>query len=516
MGAVWMADAFARLRNTVAQTQYPLNVASAGTARQAARQLIARIDDYLVPRVARRDAALLVVVGGPTGAGKSTLVNSLVRAPVSRPGVLRPTTRTPVLVCHPSDLPWFSERPLLPGLRRTRGLGPAPDSLRLIAAPGLPPGLALLDAPDVDSVVDTNRALADQLLAAADLWLFVTTAARYADAVPWTVLRGARDRGTAVALVLDRVPPGAEDEVAGDFSAMLDEQGMGDAHLFVLPEVALDGQGLLADRLVRPLRSWLTGLAEDPVARADVVAQTMSGALAGTDELLRRLALAADDQLAAAAGLEHEVRAAVEGASAAVTQALRDGMLLRGDVLARWRGLTGGGRQKPPGVLLARALLRALADMLTETALAAADRVHHAWGTRSEGRDLLDRVEPVDVPERAIELVLEWEREVDGIAGKPALARRVLTLALLEGAPEVPRILGTELDPERVGRARTALLDRVQGLLSEMSDRFLTVLDPVRTDLDSASRLRNLARTISEGYSGFHTRPAHPPGGSDG
>ncbi|WIM73044.1 hypothetical protein QP028_04990 [Corynebacterium suedekumii] len=35
------------------------------------------------------------------------------------------------------------------------------------------PGLALLDAPDFDSIDDRNRALASQLLAAADLWVFV-------------------------------------------------------------------------------------------------------------------------------------------------------------------------------------------------------------------------------------------------------------------------------------------------------------------------------------------------------
>ena len=40
-----------------------------------------------------------------------------------------------------------------------------------------------------------NRELAAQLLAAADLWLFVTTAARYADAVPWDLLRTAARPG---------------------------------------------------------------------------------------------------------------------------------------------------------------------------------------------------------------------------------------------------------------------------------------------------------------------------------
>src|SRR6185437_1246319 len=147
---------------------------------------------------------LLVVVGGSTGAGKSTLVNSVVRAPVSPSGVLRPTTMAPVLVSHPADTAWYAEGQLLPELPRTTGLTSEPGSLRIIAAPGMIPGLALLDAPDFDSVVAANRRTAEQLLAAADLWLFVTTAARYADAVPWEVLRTAGARGTALAIVLDR------------------------------------------------------------------------------------------------------------------------------------------------------------------------------------------------------------------------------------------------------------------------------------------------------------------------
>ena len=61
---------------------------------------------------------------------------------------------------------------------------PTRTALQLVAADAVPAGLAILDAPDVDSVVEENRELAAQLLAAADLWLFVTSAARYADQVP--------------------------------------------------------------------------------------------------------------------------------------------------------------------------------------------------------------------------------------------------------------------------------------------------------------------------------------------
>src|SRR5699024_7711863 len=151
---------------------------------------LARLDDHLLPRSRAEGAPVLVVVGGSTGAGKSTLVSSLVGAPVSAAGVLRPTTLAPVLVHHPDDAAWFGADRVLPHLVRARADEPVPTdavhrTLRLVATDAVGPGLALLDAPDVDSVVAANRDLAAQLLGAADLWLFVTTAARYADAVPW-------------------------------------------------------------------------------------------------------------------------------------------------------------------------------------------------------------------------------------------------------------------------------------------------------------------------------------------
>ena len=89
----------------------------------------------------------------------------------------------------------------------------------------MPEGLAILDAPDIDSVEERNRTLAAQLLAAADLWLFVTSAARYADQVPWDFLRQAAERSAAVAIVLDRTPPEAVETVAAHLARMLPAAG---------------------------------------------------------------------------------------------------------------------------------------------------------------------------------------------------------------------------------------------------------------------------------------------------
>ena len=133
-------------------------------------------------------------------------------------------------------------------------------------APLLTQGIAILDAPDVDSVVEENRDLAATLLAAADLWVFVTTAARYADAVPWALLRQAAERDVVIAVVLDRVPEGTGTDVENDLRRRLADAGLADAPVFSVPETRLDAEGFLPDGVVAPLRSWLTGLAEDAAA----------------------------------------------------------------------------------------------------------------------------------------------------------------------------------------------------------------------------------------------------------
>ena len=243
---------------------------------------------------------LLAVVGGSTGAGKSTLVNALAGHPVTRPGAIRPTTRQPILLHHPADAGWFEGQRVLPSLSRIRGAvsagalpassaGATPDaaaisSLVLVADEAVPQGIALLDAPDVDSISDDNRRLAGQLLAAADFWVFVTTANRYADAVPWKLLLDAASRDILVAVVLDRVPAGAEAEVSADLQALLRREGLGSAGLFIVAETGPDPLGMLPPAAVEPLRTWLQDLAADAPGRSQIARRTLNGsvkALAG-------------------------------------------------------------------------------------------------------------------------------------------------------------------------------------------------------------------------------------------
>ena len=74
------------LRDEVERAELPLDIPSTDAAREGRAALLAQLDDYVIPRLASIDAPLLAVVGGSTGAGKSTLVNSVLRREVSAVG----------------------------------------------------------------------------------------------------------------------------------------------------------------------------------------------------------------------------------------------------------------------------------------------------------------------------------------------------------------------------------------------------------------------------------------------
>jgi hypothetical protein len=429
-----LPSALTSLRDAIAGLHLGLPTSDAVEARRAARAVVEQVDDYLLPRLLSLDAPLLAVVGGSTGAGKSTLVNSLVRAEVSTAGVLRPTTRSPVLVCAETDRRWFLDDRVLPGLARVTGEDGGPGTLRVATVPGLPAGLALLDAPDVDSVVESNRDLAGQLLSAADLWLFVTTAARYADAVPWELLRTAQERATALAVVLDRVPPEAVGEVAEDLHGMLRRAGLSAARLFVVQERPLQS-GRLPEDQAAPVRDWLHALAADAEARAAVVRQTLAGALDSLDGRVASVAAAVDRQTTAADALREVAAAAYALAGDEVDEGVHSGTLLRGEVLARWQDFVGTGewmrglessigrlRDRLTAVVTGRptpaedlqgALESSVERLLRVAADRAAERTVTAWRSTAGGVGLvhdrsLERAS-AGFAERASDEVRDWQ-----------------------------------------------------------------------------------------------------------
>ncbi|MFI8852021.1 ATP-binding protein [Streptomyces sp. NPDC053499] len=492
-----LLDALTALRERVAAARFPLPLPGAERARRSRDELLAQLDDYLVPRVRTPEAPLLAVIGGSTGAGKSTLVNSLVGRKVSEAGVLRPTTRTPVLVCHPDDRGWFVGQRVLPRLERvwmprqdastgtpgmlgapgmsgpnggahdTQGAGGSyggggalggggahgspgphgnsdgtadaadrfggrfggrfgdgcgdrfgdgrgdrtaadrtggwgddwstewgsgegtaqgavhgagrdtgrdarrdstrrdagwepgwdagPDAdwesewdadrdeprrvLRLETDSGLPRGLALLDAPDIDSLVAHNRDLAAELVCAADIWVLVTTAARYGDAIPWHLLRTAREYDVTLATVLDRVPHQLAAEVTAQYGLLLEREGLGQVPRFTIPELpeSAGGSGLLPVSAVCGLREWLEERARDADARYAAASRTADGTLASLRPRITALAGSCAAQHAAAQRLTRYIETAYEAAGKRLRTRIATGELLAGDAAEHWR-----------------------------------------------------------------------------------------------------------------------------------------------------------------------------------
>ncbi|MBV2357488.1 dynamin family protein [Streptomyces sp. J2-1] len=492
-----LIDTLSALRDRVAAARFPLPLAGAPRARANRDELLAQLDDYLVPRLRDPGAPLLAVIGGSTGAGKSTLVNSLVGRRVSEAGVLRPTTRTPVLVCHPEDHHWFSDLRVLPGLARVweprRDGGddlavPGGDreepggALRVETADSIPPGLALLDAPDIDSLIAGNRVLAAELICAADVWVMVTTAARYADAIPWHLLRAAKEYDATLVTVLDRVPHQVVAEVSRQYGALLTKAGLGDVPRFTVPELPESawGGGLLPMSAVAALRTWLVHHSQDAPSRRQVVSRTVYGLLDSLKSRLPELAAASATQYSAALRLTAAVEGAYDAEYARVRARLQSGAVLSGDALKRWRAFP---LDCTAGELL-DALVESLASLLVCSVTAADERVAEAWRHEpaAEATGLAAGDAAPETAEHRIGLaVRRWRRELEEYAedevrdlerstapDAEAVAAQVAT-ALLGGRRA--RGAGESLADRLGAHGALRLRDRAGRLLDDLADR---------------------------------------------
>jgi hypothetical protein len=415
-------------------------------SRGDAQRALRRLQDVVLPRLEDADAPLLIVVGGSTGSGKSTLVNSLLGRNVSRAGAVRPTTRRPVLICSPQQRDWFMSDRVLPRLAKSEGSGgDSLDAITIAVEETLWPTVGIVDAPDIDSVEDGNRRLASELLDGADLWVFVTTAARYADAVAWKHLEEAGSRGLRVAIVLNRVPVGAAEEVREDLASLARQRGLGEVMIVTVEEQPLT-DGRLPAAAIAPIGAYLESIGRDAQERAAIVRRSLSGAVSSSLQETAHALEAARERNREFEAASEDVRQLISSYAREASSSSSDDVL-RGEVSARiaevlgswdmtktvsrvFSGLSsrlmGAIRgQAAPDVQVQRDLTGGLAQRL-------ADQYHRAWQESvRRARSLVDTSSfdeflDVDaVAQRARRVAQEWTSEVTELIRAQAESSRV-------------------------------------------------------------------------------------------
>lgn len=326
---------------------------------------------------------------------------------------------------------------VLPRLAKHAGDGgESLDAITIAVDDTLWSGLGILDAPDIDSVEDGNRRLAAELLDGADLWVFVTSAARYADAVAWKHLEDAASRGLRVAIVLNRVPAGAADEIRADLGALAQRRGLGDVPIMTIDEQPLT-DGRLPLNAVAPIGSFLETIGRDAAERAAIVRRSLAGAVsASLAESLSALDGAREHNRAYEQAVER-IEQAVASCAREVASSSSDDVL-RGEVSARiaevlgsWdmtrtisRFMSGLGA-RVMGALRGEAApdIQVQRDLTGGLAARLADQYHQAWSdalraARSVlGADQLPDplLDADESSERARRTAQEWTAEVTEI-----------------------------------------------------------------------------------------------------
>ena len=523
-----LESALLALRHLIVEVPLHLEAPGIDEARAERRKLLSQIDDYLLPRLRQSGAPILVALVGSTGAGKSTLMNSLVGSQVSNTGTRRPTTNSPVLACHPADARWFAENVFLPTLPRVRQQGlamPGRDGLLVLAEnEGMPPGVALLDTPDIDSVVQAHREFAHQFLDASDLWLFMTSASRYADAAVWELLQQARERDASLAIVLSRVAPASARQLSSHFGAMLGANGLAGAQRFMIAETVLN-DGMLPPEVYGPVREWLDDTSVQQERRVAVLTQTMSGVLDTFRTRVPALAEHVQTQVSLQAELRAQADSSYAAALAEFDEATGNGSLLRGEILARWQDFTGTGdllrmlqvrrsgkpasrprkRQMPARAKALKTALRGgLETLVASLADRAAEETVTKWQRQDAGAALISGPDTGGAPGQPGRVSFDMLAELDFIPAGPAGAE-----------PELPGPAGsaalTRSSPDlatRAARAVSAWQDHVMQLVKAENVTKRSVARVVSFDEES------LALVLTIGMLGYGADSVAVAGGT--
>ncbi|MGO2586019.1 MAG: ABC transporter, partial [Brachybacterium tyrofermentans] len=287
-------------------------------------------------------------------------------------------------------------------------------------------------------------------------------------------------------------------------------------------------------------------LAADADGRSRIARRTLAGAVSGLAGSTRSIAEHAQSQEAERQRLREEAVAAFSGSRERIDDALGDGSLLRGEVLARWQDVVGTGEffrsveglftrvrdrvglaisGKPaPSVAAEQALGTGLVHVVIDETARGAERAEAAWRAAPAGRVLAEGEDLSRIPEGYREdvsaAIRAWQGDVLDLVRQEGADRRTkarllslgvnavgvaLMVVVFASTAFVPtglevgagaatavvgqKLLETIFGDEAVRRmarvARERLTERLDALVTERSRPFLDRLDALGGTTDS-------------------------------
>lgn len=225
----------------------------------------------LVPHLAGAGCLVATVAGG-TNTGKSTVFNLLLGETASPVRATAAATCRPVLAASPMRCAQCMQAKLVPEFTPVRLVSPddilhyegPENALYLYETGRLSDGLALLDTPDIDSIMKRNWRVAEHLRAAGDVVIGTLTPEKYKDDRVIAFFRAAHAAGRLVIPVMNKANP-AENYAAAraQVADFREAVGLGEATSFVIPYdasvaedptrpiMSLNGRGDLRDYLAK-------------------------------------------------------------------------------------------------------------------------------------------------------------------------------------------------------------------------------------------------------------------------
>ena len=166
------------------------------------------------------EGALLIVILGGTGVGKSTTINAIAGEELARVSPIRPCTTALTFYSHSENDPSLIDAVLKEG-----------DRWKPTASPGLRQKI-LVDPPDFDSMMLSNRRKLLEVLRVADLILCVVDREKYRNHSLYRLLSRFRE-GRSFLFLLNKSDYGVEKAVVDDFREALTTAGINQPRIFV-------------------------------------------------------------------------------------------------------------------------------------------------------------------------------------------------------------------------------------------------------------------------------------------